>query len=171
MSVIIPHAHQGIFRLAAELRVQEKAEQVRPLESWPEPGQLHFASFYWPKQVASPVQLQKLEKQTPPPDGSSCKVSMQRDMYTGRAGDRRPSFYHWFISQNWNCQNEGCALRWLPACLPSFPPPPPPSLSFFVRFTRSHNKERPWKWVLGNSVRTNHFAVPTISFNLHSWLW
>lgn len=94
MSVIIPHAHQGIFRLAAELRVQEKAEQVRPLESWPEPGQLHFASFYWPKQVASPVQLQKLEKQTPPPDGSSCKVSMQRDMYTGRAGDRRPSFYH-----------------------------------------------------------------------------
>lgn len=132
------------------------------------PGQHHFALFYWPKQVARPVQLQKLEKQTPPPDGSGCTVTVQR-LACKEGWRREPSFHCGPISQNSNQQREGFALTWLPAFLSplfllslllflSFASP----FSFlFVSVTNPYNKDRPRKRVLGTRVGINHFAVST----------
>lgn len=169
---IIWQACQGLFWLAAQQRFQERAEAC--LASWvliSEPIHHHFVSFYWQKQLTRPVKLQKAEKQTPSPDGSSCKVTMQREMHTGRAGEWRPSIYCRLISQDWIWQSNGYALPWLPATFLFLLSFSTPSLFLFlVRFTRPCNKDRSWKRVLGNCW-DKPLWIPTISFNVHSWLW
>lgn len=91
-SVIIPQAHRGLFSLAtaAFATFQGEGKCMLGLVSpgLTEPGHHHVASFYWPKQVTRPVQLQKLEEQTPPPDGSSC--TQCKGMHAGRAGEGSP---------------------------------------------------------------------------------
>lgn len=171
MSIIWQACH-GLFWLAAQQRFQERAEAC--LASWvliSEPIHHHFVSFYWQKQLTRPVKLQKVEKQTPSPDGSSCKVTMQREMHTGRAGEWRPSIYCRLISQDWIWQSNGYALPWLPATFLFLLSFSTPSLFLFlVRFTRPCNKDRSWKRVLGNCW-DKPLWIPTISFNVHSWLW